>query len=570
MLRELAIRNLAVLEEARVVFAPGLNVLTGETGAGKSIVIDALLLIRGARAQPDLIRTGAESASVEAVFEVPATGPVAAALDEAGHAAPDGQLVVKRELQRSGRHRVFVNDSAATVALLERLGDLLVEIHGQHEHQRLMEPARQLDVLDRFAGCEEARAKLGALWRRWEAARAEQARLRDEAREGARKEEMYRWEISEIDAVQVREGEEDDLRAERRRLQNAERIFAGLQEVMGLLHEGQQAAGAGIGRAVSILREISRFDPDAGASIEALEGAQAYIEDAVARVRGLRDRSVMDPERLRQIDERLDAIGSVRRKYGETPAAIARYRQEIAQALDRIERHDAIALETEREVAAAAESAAREAAVLSEARAGAAKRLESMIQRELRTLGMEHARFRAALRRESAKDGDLSSGPGGWRLGPRGAETVEFLLSANPGEELKPLAKVVSGGELSRTMLAIKTILAAAEDVPSMVFDEVDAGIGGRVADAVGQKLRQSAAGRQVLCVTHLAPIAAYAEHHLLVEKRATKAATRTTVTALDAGGRVEEVARMLGGEHVTEASRRHARELLKAARPGD
>src|SRR6266478_47918 len=537
MLRELAIRNLAVLEEARVVFAPGLNVLTGETGAGKSIVIDALLLVRGARAQPDLIRTGAESASVEAVFDVSATGPVAAALDEAGHAAPDGQLVVKRELARSGRHRVFVNDSAATVALLERLGDLLVEIHGQHEHQRLMEPARQLDVLDRFAGCEETRAKLAALWRRWETARAELARLRDDAREGARKEELYRWEISEIDAVQLREGEEDELRGERRRLQNAERIYAGLQEVMELLHEDPHAAGAGIGR-------------------------------AAARLRGLRDRAVLDPDRLRQIDERLDAIGSVKRKYGETAAAIAAYREEIARALDRIDRHDAIAEETEREAAAAAESAAREAAVLSEARAVAAQRLERQIQRELRSLGMEHARFRSPLRRETAREGDLSSGPGGWRLGPRGAETVEFLLSANPGEELKPLAKVVSGGELSRTMLAIKTILAAAEDVPSMVFDEVDAGIGGRVADAVGQKLRQTAAGRQVLCVTHLAPIAAYAEHHLLVEKRVTKAATRTTVTALDAGGRVEEVARMLGGEHVTEASRRHARELLKAARP--
>src|SRR6266545_262361 len=498
MLRELAIRNLAVLEEARVVFAPGLNVLTGETGAGKSIVIDALLLIRA----------GAESASVEAVFDVSTTGPAAAALDEAGHAAPDGQLVVKRELSRSGRHRVFVNDSAATVALLERLGDLLVEIHGQHEHQRLLEPARQLDVLDRFAGCEETRAKMAALWRRWETARAELVAIRDDAREGARKEELYRWEISEIDAAELRDGEEDLLRAERRRLQNAERIFAGLQEVMGLLHEDPQAAGAGIGRA--------------------------------------------------------------KRKYGETAAAVAAYRQEIARALDRIERHDAIAEEAEREVVAAAESAAREAAVLSEARAEAAQRLERLIQRELRTLGMDHARFRAPLRRESAGEGNLSTGPGGWRLGSRGAETVEFLLSANPGEELKPLAKVVSGGELSRTMLAIKTILAAAEDVPSMVFDEVDAGIGGRVADAVGQKLRQTAAGRQVLCVTHLAPIAAHAEHHLLVEKRVSKAATRTTVTALDAGGRVEEVARMLAGEHVTEASRRHARELLKSARSGE
>src|SRR5215475_12236224 len=248
MLRELAIRNLAVVEEARVVFGPGLNVLTGETGAGKSIVIDALLLVRGARAQPDLIRTGAESASVEAIFEVPSTGPLAAALDDAGHGAPDGQLIVKRELSRSGRHRVFVNDSAATVGLLERLGDFLVEIHGQHEHQRLMEPARQLELLDRFAEAEPARETLGRLWARWDAARTALVKLRDEAREGARKEERYRWELSDIDAVQLREGEEDELRAERRRLQNAERIFAGLEEAIALLNEDGQAVIARLGR----------------------------------------------------------------------------------------------------------------------------------------------------------------------------------------------------------------------------------------------------------------------------------------------------------------------------------
>jgi DNA repair protein RecN (Recombination protein N) len=567
MLRELTIRNLAVLEEARVSFAAGLNVLTGETGAGKSIVIDALLLVRGARVQADLIRTGAETASVEAVFEVPSSGPVAAILDEAGHGAGDGQLVIKRELSRSGRHRVFVNDSAATVGLLERLGDLLVEIHGQHEHQRLMEPARQIDLLDRFAGCEEARLQLGVLWRRWDTARSGLARIRAEAREGVRKEELYRWELSEIDSVQLRDGEEDELRGERRRLQNAERIYAGLQEVMALLQEDAQAAGACLGRAASLLRELSRFDPDVAAPIEALEGAQAYVEDAVARARALRDRAVMDPERLRLIDERLDAIGAIKRKYGETAAAVSAYREEIARALDRIERHDAIVEEMQGEVERASEAAGREGRKLSEARAEAAPRLERMIQRELRTLGMDHARFRVALRREMAGGEDLASGAEGWRLGGRGAESAEFLLSANPGEELKPLAKVVSGGELSRTMLAIKTILAATEEVPSMVFDEVDAGIGGRVADAVGHKLRQTAAGRQVLCVTHLAPIAAYAEHHLLVDKRVVKGATKTTVTALDAAGQVEEIARMLGGEHITDASRRHARELLKAAR---
>ena len=570
MLRELTIRNLAVLEEAKVAFAAGLNVLTGETGAGKSIVIDALLLVRGARVQADLIRTGAETASVEAVFEVPPSGPVAAVLDEAGHAPADGQLVIKRELSRSGRHRVFVNDSAATVGLLERLGDVLVEIHGQHEHQRLMEPARQLDLLDRFADCEEARLRLGERWRQWDTARSDLARIRGEAREGARKEELYRWELSEIDAVQLRDGEEDELRGERRRLQNAERIYAGLQEVMDLLQEDAQAAGARLGRAASLLRDLSRFDPDVGAPIEALEGAQAYVEDAVARARALRDRAVMDPDRLRLVDERLDAISGIKRKYGETAAAVSAYREEIARALDRIERHDAIVEETQAEVARASEAASRQGRELSETRAEAAPRLERLIQRELRTLGMDHARFRVALRREVAGAEDLASGPDGWRLGARGAESAEFLLSANPGEELKPLAKVVSGGELSRTMLAIKTILAASEDVPSMVFDEVDAGIGGRVADAVGHKLRQTAAGRQVLCVTHLAPIAAYAEHHLLVDKRVAKGATKTTVTALDAGGQVEEIARMLGGERITDASRRHARELLKAARSGE
>src|SRR6266571_2774443 len=368
MLRELAIRNLAVLEEARVTFSPGLNVLTGETGAGKSIVIDALLLVRGSRAQPDLIRTGADTASVEAVFDVPPTGPLATALEEAGHAALDGQLIVKRELARSGRHRVFVNDSAATVGLLEKLGDLLVEIHGQHEHQRLMEASRQLDLLDRFAGCEESRATLAALWARWEAGKAGLARLRDEAREGARKEELFRWELSEIDAVQLRDGEEDELRGERRRLQNAERIYAGLQEVMDLLQEDAQAAGARLGRAASLLRDLSRFDPDVGAPIEALEGAQAYVEDAVARARALRDRAVMDPDRLRFVDERLDAISGIKRKYGETSAAVSAYREEIARALDRIERHDAIVEETQAEVARASEAASRQGRELSETR----------------------------------------------------------------------------------------------------------------------------------------------------------------------------------------------------------
>ena len=567
MLRELSIRNLAVVEEAVVPFAPGLNVLTGETGAGKSIVVDALLLITGARAQLDWIRTGADTALVEAVFEIDPAGPVAALLDEAGHHPGDGQLVIKRELARSGRHRAFVNDGAATVGLLERLGELLVELHGQHEHQRLMEPARQLLLLDRFAEALDRRERVGALVRTWEEARAALDRLRSEMREGARQEDLYRFQLAEIDDVRLKDGEEDELRAERSRLQHAERIVAGLQETVGLLYEEPQSATTRLSRAAALLRDLSRYEPDAAASIEAIEGAQAYLEDVVGRARALRDRAVFDPERLEQIDARLDAIVKLKRKYGDSVAAILAHRQEVATALDRITRHDAIAEEMERAVAEAAAAAGAEAAALSQARTRGAERLERLIQKEIRGLGMEHGRFRVALRREPAAGGELAAGPDGWRVGPRGAESAELLLSANPGEDLRPLAKVVSGGELSRVMLAAKTVLAAADDVPVLVFDEVDAGIGGRVADVVGQKLAASAAGRQVLCVTHLAPIAAYAGQHLLVEKRVARGATRTSVTLLPATARVDELARMLGGERVTEASRRHARELLRDAR---
>ena len=567
MLRELSIRNLAVVEEAVVPFAPGLNVLTGETGAGKSIVVDALLLITGARAQLDWIRTGADTALVEAVFEIDPAGPVAALLDEAGHHPGDGQLVIKRELARSGRHRAFVNDGAATVGLLERLGELLVELHGQHEHQRLMEPARQLLLLDRFAEALDRRERVGALVRRWEEARAALDRLRSEMREGARQEDLYRFQLAEIDDVRLKDGEEEELRAERSRLQHAERIVAGLQETVGLLYEEPQSATTRLSRAATLLRDLSRYEPDAAASIEAIEGAQAYLEDVVGRARALRDRAVFDPERLEQIDARLDTIVKLKRKYGDSVAAILAHRQEAATALDRITRHDAIAEEMERGVAEAAAAAGAEAAALSQARTRGAERLERLIQKEIRGLGMEHGRFRVALRRELAAVGELAAGLDGWRVGARGAESAELLLSANPGEDLRPLTKVVSGGELSRVMLAAKTVLAAADDVPVLVFDEVDAGIGGRVADVVGQKLAASATGRQVLCVTHLAPIAAYAGQHLLVEKRVARGATRTTVTLLPAAARVDELARMLGGERVTEASRRHARELLRDAR---
>jgi len=567
MLRELRIRNLAVIEEVTVPFASGLNVLTGETGAGKSILVDAILLVLGARAHPDLIRSGEDVATVQAVFDIDGGGPLAAVLDEAGHPSGGGQLIVKREISRAGRHRVYVNDAPATVGLLERLGEHLVELHGQHEHQRLLEPQQQLGLLDRFGESEALRERVAHLVGAWRDARGRQEHLEEEMREQARQEDLYRFQLSEIDAVDPREGEEEALRAERNRLQHAERIVAGLAEAMAALYEDDRSVASGLGRAGAILRGLAKLDPDTLGPTEALDSAQAHLEDAVDRLRTLRDRAVFDPDRLEQIDARVEALGLLKRKYGPDAGAIAAYRAGIARALERIERRDALAAELAREVEDAAAAAAAEGLLLSEARDRAADRLGRLVQKEVRDLGMAQCRVRVALRRQPAGAAELGSGDGPWRLGPRGAETAEVLISANPGEDLRPLAKVVSGGELSRTMLAVKTILAAADQVPTLVFDEVDAGIGGRVSDVVGQKLRRTAAGRQVLCVTHLAPIAAHATHHVVVDKRVTRGATRTSVAALDEGGRVEEIARMLGGERVTEASRRHARELLKTAR---
>jgi len=572
MLRELRVRNLAVIEEAVVPLAPGLNVLSGETGAGKSILIDALLLVVGARGKPDLIRSGANAAVVEAVFEVGAAGRLARVLDEAGHSAAEGSLIVKRELSRSGRHRAFVNDAPATVGLLERLGDALVEIHGQHEHQRLLDPVRQLDLLDGFADAAADCLRVREAVIAWQQARERLGRLRADVRESLRDEERLRFELSEIDAVNPKDGEEDELRAERRRLQHAERILGALQEILGLLHAGishedKQDARSRLGRAAGLLRDLARLDVPVAPALAGLEEAQAHLDDVVAAVQRLRERAVSDPARVEEIDGRLDGLSRLRRKYGEGVPAIWHHRQQVAAALDQIDRHDALAGELAAEVDRLAEAARTAAGVLSQARAAAAERLERLVQRELRALGMERARCHIALRRQPAEPDDLAVGPGGWRVGPRGAETAEFLFSANPGEDLRPLARVASGGELSRTMLGFKTILATAADVPTMIFDEVDAGIGGRVADVVGQKLRQTAHGRQVLCVTHLAPIAAHADQHLVVEKRVGRTRTATTVTPLEPSGRVEELARMLGGERITEATRRHARELYGMTR---
>jgi len=554
MLRELRIRNFAVVENVTVPFAPAFNVLTGETGAGKSIVVDAILLARGARAQAELIRADADTATVEARFA--ASGAARAVLDEAGLTAEDGEIVVRRELSRAGRHRAFVNDAAVSVGLLERLGDTLVQVHGQHEHQRLLEPARQLELLDWFADAEALREGFAALFAKLGEARADLERRRGAGRDRAQREDLLRFQVSELDAARLRAGEEEELRTERRRLQHAERFAAGLHEVGTLLQDDAASATSRMARAARILTDLGRLDPAFAAPTETLEAARVQVDETLASVRALRETIVFEPGRLEAIDDRLDAIARLKRKYGDTEEAMLGFRAEAGAELDRLQRHEELLDEDERLLVELQAETADAARALGGARRTAAARLAPAVQRELRELGMDRAAFDIVITELPTED---------W--GPRGGERVEFRFTANPGEPMRPLARIASGGELARTMLALQVLLARYERAPTMVFDEVDAGIGGHAAVTVGQKLGAVAAARQVLCVTHLAPIAALAHQHVRVAKSVRGGRTRASADVVTGDARASEIARMLGGPASEAAALEHARALLREHR---
>ena len=569
MLKELRIRNLAIVDSLTVPFAAGLNVLTGETGAGKSILVEALALLLGERVQPgEAIRAGADTAVIEGVFVLAKKSAVPAILREHGFALEDGQLIVRRELVRGGRGRVFLNDGNATLALLERLAEALVEVHGQHESQLLLRPSRHLDLLDAFGALGILRERLRQRYQEWQTASAELRQRRETARDRAARLDHCRRTVEEIDAGRLRRGEEDELRDERRRLQNAERLVEGANAAYGALYDEPNAALPQLGRARAALRDLVRVDAALASTVQALDQAAAELDEAARTLRGYREGIVFDPPRLEEIERRLDEIGRVKRKHGESVEAVLAARDELAAELEALSRGDG-------DQAGLADRAERlrtelqtRAGDLSVRREQVRERLERLTQGELAELDLDRAVFRVRLTQEPATaEDDIRVGAGAWRLGPRGVDQVEFLFSANPGEEPKPLARIASGGELSRTMLALKVILAATDAVPILVFDEVDVGIGGKTADAVGRKLRQVARQRQVLCVTHLPQIASYAEHHLRVEKREEAGRLATQVSALAKTERVREVARMLGGESVTDSSLQHALELINAAR---
>lgn len=558
MLTELRIRNFALIEEAGLEFSDGFTVLTGETGVGKSILVGAVDLLVGGRASADLIRAGAEEAEVSGVFTVAEAGPVVGLLLQQDLLEPgETELILRRILSRSGRHRVHINGRPAPLGVLQTLRGLLVDIHGQHDHQSLFKSSVQLDLLDGFGNLTESRGEFAAAFEHVRSLEATLAARRLVGADRQAREDLLRYQAEEITGADLRAGEDRELERERLLLSEGRRLAELAQALYGPLYEDEQSILGGLGALAGPLKELAAIDSEMAADRNGFEEATAQLTDLALRLRAYRDRLEYDPERLERIEERLDLIRRLVRKYGGSLEEVVRKGEEAARELRGLESLEGDLTTLSTQVAEARGKAVKLAQALSRKRMKAAGELEKRLEKEVSALRMTHARVRIAVEQEAGADGP--------QLTSTGNDRVEFLFSANLGEAPQPLARIASGGEMSRVMLALKTVLAAEDRVPVLVFDEVDAGIGGAVAAVVGERLlKLSRHGHQVFCITHLAPIAAQAQHHFAVTKAAKGGRTVTQVEALDREGRVEEVARMLGGATITPKIRATAAEMLK------
>ena len=558
MLRELTIRNVAVIDEVTATFLPGLNVLTGETGAGKSILIDALQLVLGARGSETLLRAGAEEAAVEAAFDAGPASRAVELLEGEGIALEPGEpLILRRHLFRDGRTRAYASGRLTSVATLRTLGESLVDIHGQHPGQWLLDPRRHRELLDGYAGIAEEVRAYRERFSQWQSLRREREELAAAERERTQRQDLLGFQRREIEGSHLEPGEEETLTAEHAILSNHERLFAAVEQTYGTLEESDEAILVRLAAATARLREAAGIDQRLREVLETLETGGMHLREAARGLRDYRGRIEFDPERLDAIEARLHEIGKLKRKYGASVGEILDHLAQVRAELSTLERSEERLGELEQGLTDTQRDLAGLADRLSAARARAAPKLQEAILEEIRELGMAKATFEVRMN---------PAGSGEEALGPYGKDEVEFLISPNPGEPLKPLHKIASGGELSRTMLAIRVILAATDQTPTLIFDEVDAGIGGTTADMVGRKLTAASRQRQVLCVTHLPQIACYADHHVTVSKRIMRDRTQTAVQALSAPERAQELARMLGGPIRSSTPLQHATELLEAA----
>jgi DNA repair protein RecN (Recombination protein N) len=558
MLRELSIKNVAVIDTLTVPFVPGLNVLTGETGAGKSILIDALQLVLGARSSEDLLRSGTDEAVVEAAFDPPGDPAGLAVLEGEGIAVEPGEcLILRRHVFRDGKSKAYVGGRLTSAATLRALAECLVDIHGQHPGQPLLDPRRHREFVDACAGALDDAGVYRERFAAWQGLQRERDALLAAERERERRTELLEFQRRELEGARLEPGEEEALAAERAILANHERLFSTVEQAYVELEESEGAVLMRLGPLATRLRDASGIDARLRDILEALETAMVHLGEAARGLRDYRGRIEFDPQRLEHIEARLHEIGKLKRKYGGGVADLLSHLAGVRRDLDALGQSGARLQDVERALRTSVSDLLRRAAALSAARKRAAQTLQAAVLVELGALGMAKAAFEVRI---ATGAGDEAA------LGPHGLDAVEFLISPNPGETVKPLHKIASGGELSRVMLAIRTILADADRTPTVIFDEVDAGIGGSMGEVVGRKLSAASKRHQVLCVTHLPQIACFGDQHLLVQKRSLADRTETTVRVLTPEERPREVARMLGGSSRSATALDHATELLGAA----
>ncbi|NOU72194.1 DNA repair protein RecN [Paenibacillus sp. LMG 31458] len=569
MLTELSIRNLAVIEHVHIRFKAGFHVLTGETGAGKSIIIDALTLIVGGRGSSELVRYGADKAEIEAMFELPSTHPVWHTLTELGISADASEhLLIRREITATGKSSSRINGQLVNLTMLRKTGEWLVNIHGQHEHQSLLNVDEHIHSLDLFGDSEVEAAKKNyqASYDQYMKLQKELRELQETSKQALQMLDLYRFQIDEISAAKLKMGEDETLIEEKRKLANAEKLFQSSSEAYDFLYATNRGLDAA-GKAVSRLQDIVQLDPTKlSPLLEQAQSAYYQMEDAAYQLRDYRDGIEFNPSRLDFIEQRLDMITSLRRKYGENIKEILGYLDKIKSEVDTIENKDEHIRKLEDKLAAEEKQLGVAALDLSNLRKGIAEQLAGQIEHELRDLQMERTQFRVQVEQTLDERGILVEA-NKVRYSRQGIDQIEFLMAPNPGEPLRGLSRIASGGELSRIMLAMKTIFARIDQIPVLVFDEVDTGVSGRAAQAIAEKMSALSTNCQVFSITHLPQVASFADVHFYIRKEVDQERTFTRVQDMPDSGRIEELARMLGGVEVTETTLHHAGEMLAMAR---
>ncbi len=561
MLTELRIANFGVIEQLALQFDKGFTVFTGETGAGKSLLIDAVTLLVGGRASGEHIRADAEEADLEASFLLSPDHPVLATLEAKGFARPgEPEIIVRRVLSRTGRHRTFLNGNLCPVHLLEQLGGALVDIHGQHDQQSLLSAPVQLEALDAFGRLQSLRREYGKVYEEWRGQAAAIDQLKQETAKRREREELLRFQLQELSEAELQLGEDQELERERPRLAHGRQLRELSDQVYELLYAGDSGILTTLSQGEKVVARLESIDAGTASWSQILSDCAVQLRELADQVRRYRDAVEDNPERLVEIEQRLDRLHRLSKKYGGSLDSALAQREALREQVSRLEGADAELATLEHEQKTRVETLRKLSDRLSRKRNEAAGRLSGQVSRELTALRMDRTRFSVS----------VAPAPSDGAFGPTGNDNVEFLFCANPGEPLKPLARVASGGELSRVMLALKTILADGDQVPVLIFDEVDSGVGGAVAEVMGKRLRALARYHQVLSVTHLPQVCAQAHTHFLVEKEVRQKRTVTQVRRLDRDGRENEVARMLAGVTVTKNARAAAADMIGSAREED